>query len=172
MYICFTVTIFLQYHDLLSTACNIFWFKVMPRRQHSGTEDTSTKCTDCTFPWGKDTILYCMYSMTRQHSGTNYINCTVSPLWIRKQRNAVYRRQSSQTMLEGVYGWFMTCNVFLAGNSEVSLELQYFTAELITYIVCECDAPEWYRSTLLGMYWKQACCTDCRRRPFPIKLHQ
>ena len=32
----------------------------------------------------------------------------------------------------------MTCNVFLAG----SLELQCFTAELITYIVCECDAPE------------------------------
>ena len=45
-------------------------------------------------------------------------------------------------MLEGVYGCFMTCNVFLAGNSEVSLELQCFTAELITYIVCECDAPE------------------------------
>ena len=49
---------------------------------------------------------------------------------------------SSQTMLEGVYGCFMTCNVFLAGNSEVSLELQCFTAELITHIVCECDAPE------------------------------
>ena len=45
-------------------------------------------------------------------------------------------------MLEGVYGCFMTCNVYLAGNSEVSLELQCFTAELITYIVCECDAPE------------------------------
>ena len=28
----------------------------------------------------------------------------------------------------------MACNVFLAGNSEVSLELQCFTAELITYI--------------------------------------
>ena len=41
-----------------------------------------------------------------------------------------------------VYGCFMTCNVFLAGNSEVSLELQCFTAELITYIVCECNAPE------------------------------
>ena len=37
----FTVTIFF-YHDLLSTACNIFWFQVMPRRQHSGTEKTST----------------------------------------------------------------------------------------------------------------------------------
>ena len=45
-------------------------------------------------------------------------------------------------MIEGVYGCFMTGNVFLAGNSEVSLELQCFTAELITYIVCECDAPE------------------------------
>ena len=46
-------------------------------------------------------------------------------------------------MLERVYGCFMTCNVFLAGNSGVSLELQCFTAEIITYIVCECDAPEW-----------------------------
>ena len=45
-------------------------------------------------------------------------------------------------MLEGVYGCFMTCNVFLEGNSEVSLELQCFTAELITYKVCECDALE------------------------------
>ena len=34
-------------------------------------------------------------------------------------------------MLEGVYGCFMICNEFLAGNSEVSLELQCFTAELI-----------------------------------------
>ena len=48
-------------------------------------------------------------------------------------------------MLEGVYGCFMTCNIILAGNSEVSLELQYFRAELITYIVCECDAPECQR---------------------------
>ena len=40
----------------------------------------------------------------------------------------------------------MPCNVFLAGNSEVSLVLQCFTAELITYIVCECDAPEWRRA--------------------------
>ena len=45
-------------------------------------------------------------------------------------------------MLEGVYDCFMTCNVFLAGNREVSLELQCFTAELITYIVSKCDAPE------------------------------
>ena len=35
-------------------------------------------------------------------------------------------------MLEGVYDCFMTCNVILAGNSEVSLELQFFTAQLIT----------------------------------------
>ena len=41
-----------------------------------------------------------------------------------------------------VYGCFMTCNVFLAGNIEVSLEWQCFTAELITYILCEWDAPE------------------------------
>ena len=45
-------------------------------------------------------------------------------------------------MFEGVYGCFMTCKEFLAGNSEVSLELQCLTAELITYIVCESDAPE------------------------------
>ena len=45
-------------------------------------------------------------------------------------------------MLEGAYSCFMACNVFLVGNSEVSLELQCFTAELIIYIVCECDAPE------------------------------
>ena len=49
-------------------------------------------------------------------------------------------------MLEGVYGCFMTCNEFLAGNSEVSLELQCFTAELITHIVCECDAPDCTKS--------------------------
>ena len=48
----------------------------------------------------------------------------------------------SHTMLEAVCGCFMPCNIFLAGNSEVSFELQCFTAELITYIVCECDAPE------------------------------
>ena len=44
-------------------------------------------------------------------------------------------------MLEGVCGCFMTCNVFLANNSEVSLELQCFTAELITYIVCVSVMP-------------------------------
>ena len=53
-------------------------------------------------------------------------------------------------MLEGVDGGFMTCNVFLAGNSEVSLELQGLTAELITYIVCECDAPECF---FLVLWW-------------------
>jgi hypothetical protein len=78
--------------------------------------------------------------MARQHSGTNCINCTVSLHWISKQTNAVSRSNNSRTMLEGVYGCFMTCNVFLAGNSEVSLELQCFTAELMTYIVCECNA--------------------------------
>ena len=68
--------------------------------------------------------------------------CTVSSQKINKQTNTVSRSSSSQTMLEGVCGCFMPCNVFLAGNSEVSLVLQCFTAELITYIVCECDAPE------------------------------
>ena len=115
---------------------------MITRRQHSGTDETSANCTDCTFSWGKDTILYCMYSMARQRSGTNCINCAVSSQWISKQTNAVSRSNNSQTMLEGVYGCFMTCNVFLAGNSEVSLELQCFTAELFTYIVCECSAPE------------------------------
>ena len=115
----------------------------MHRRQKSGTEETYTNCTDCTFSWGKDTILYCMYSMARQHSGTNCINSAVSSQGISKQTNAVSRSNISQTMLEGACGCFMTCNVFLADNSEVSLELQCFTAELITYIVCECYAPEW-----------------------------
>ena len=46
-------------------------------------------------------------------------------------------------MIKVVYGCFITCNVSLAGNCEtVSLELQCFTAKLITFIVCECDAPE------------------------------
>ena len=39
----------LSYHDLLLTACNIFWFQLMPRRQHSGTEETSANCKDCIF---------------------------------------------------------------------------------------------------------------------------
>ena len=52
------------------------------------------------------------------------------------------RSNKSQTMLERVYGCFMTCNIFLASNSEVSLELQRFSVELITYIVCEFNAPE------------------------------
>ena len=68
--------------------------------------------------------------------------CTVSSQKINKQTNTVSRSSSSQTMLEGLCGCIMACNVFLAGNSEVSLVLQCFTAELITYIVCECDAPE------------------------------
>ena len=58
----------LSYHDLLLTACTLFLFWVGPRRQHSGNEETSTNCTDCTFSWGKDTILYCMYPMARQHT--------------------------------------------------------------------------------------------------------
>ena len=102
----------------------------MPWWQHSGTEETSTNCTDCKFSWGKDTILYCMYSMARQHSGTNCINCTVSSQWICQQTNAVSSSSSSQTMLEGLCGCIMACNVFLTGNSEVSLELQCFTTKL------------------------------------------
>ena len=51
-------------------------------------------------------------------------------------------RTKKKSLLEGLYGCFKTCNVFLAGNSEVSLELQCLREELITYIVCECDAPE------------------------------
>ena len=75
----------------------------MPWRQHLGTEEKSTNCTDCTLSWEKDTILYCMYSMARQHSGTNCINCTLSSQWISKQTYAVSRSNSSQTMLEGVF---------------------------------------------------------------------
>ena len=62
--------------------------------------------------------------------------------------------------VEGVYGCFMTCNVFLAGNSEVSLELQCFTAELITYIVCECDAPECISTSLSVNVRQNACAPD------------
>ena len=68
----------LSYHDLLLIACNIFWFQVMPQRQHSCTDETSANCTDCTFSWGKNTILYCTYSMARQQHDTNFINCTLS----------------------------------------------------------------------------------------------
>ena len=78
--------------------------------------------------------------------------CTVSSQKINKQTNTVSRSSSSQTMLEGVCGCFMPCNIFLAGNSEVSLVLQCFTAELITYIVCECDAPEWPGLLLYPLY--------------------
>ena len=74
--------------------------------------------------------------------------CTVSSQKINKQTNTVSRSSSSQTMLEGLCGCFKPCNVFLAGNSEVSLVLQCFTAELITYIVCECDAPECWHGQL------------------------
>ena len=35
----------LSYHDLLLNLCNIFWFWEEPRRQHSGTEETSTNST-------------------------------------------------------------------------------------------------------------------------------
>ena len=148
----------LSYHDLLSTACNFFWFQVMPWRQHSGTDETSVNCTDCTFSCGKDTILYCKYSMERPHFGKNCINYTFSSQWISKQTNAVSRSNRSQTMLDGVYGCFMTGNVFLAGNNEVSLELQCFTAELITYIVCECDAPEWLEQSYTHT---QCVCARC-----------
>ena len=51
-------------------------------------------------------------------------------------------------MLEGVYGCFMTCNVFLAGNSEVSLKLQCFTAELITYLVKQTNKQEVYYTVM------------------------
>ena len=70
----------------------------------------------------------------------------------------------------------MACNAFLAGNSEVNLELQCFTAELITHIVCECNAPEWQNNrlkatrnragdTFLYHFWKLAASiptTSCR----------
>ena len=58
-------------------------------------------------------------------------------------------------MLEGVYGCFMTCNICLAGNSEVGLELQCLTTELITCPVYELNAPEWF--LLLMFEVKQAC---------------
>ena len=68
----------------------------------------------------------------------------------------------------------MPCNVFLARNSEVRLELQCFTAELITYIVCECDALEWL--SLLAASCARLCpaglskCKDDNRQRFSYLL--
>ena len=138
----------LYYHNLLSTVYNIFWLLVMPQRQHWGTGETSTNCTDCTLSWGKDTIV--LYELNGEATFRHEcISCTLSSHWISKQTNTVSRSNSSQTMLEGLYVCFMTCNVFLAGNSEVSLELQCFITELIKYIVCECDAQECHWCQLL-----------------------
>ena len=58
-----------------------------------------------------------------------YSFLTVNP----QTNKCCFKHSSSQTMLEGLCGCIMACNVFMAGNSEVSLELQCFTAELITY---------------------------------------
>ena len=104
--------------------------------------------------WGNIYKLYSLYSFLREgHNFVLYvlngkatlcINCTHSSQGISKQTNAISSIYSSQTMLEGLCGFIMACNVFfLAGNSEVSLELQCFTTELITHIVCECNVPEW-----------------------------
>ena len=72
--------------------------------------------------------------MARQHSDMNHK--LYSFLTVNQQtKNTVSSSNSSQIVFEGVYGCFMTCNVCLAGNREVSLELQCLTAELITYIV-------------------------------------
>ena len=92
--------------------------------------------------------------------------CTVSSQKINKQTNTVSRSSSSQTMLEGVCGCFMPCNIFLAGNSEVSLVLQCFTAELITYIVCECDAPECKH---LQHHWRGGAALLCQFDPSKIR---
>ena len=39
----------LSYHDLLLTACTLFWFWMGPRRQHSDDEETSTNYSLCVF---------------------------------------------------------------------------------------------------------------------------
>ena len=48
------------------------------------------------------------------------------------------------------WGCFITCNVYLADNSEVGFELQCFIAELITYIVMSClystSVQSWIKS--------------------------
>ena len=103
----------LSYHESLLTACTLFWFWVGLRRQHSGNEETFINCTYYTFSWGKDTILYYMYPMVRQHTGKK---CTVSSQQISKQTNAFLKLSSSntcQTMLEGVCGCNMACTLFL-----------------------------------------------------------
>ena len=56
----------------------------MPQRQYSGTEET----------------------MERQHSGTIWINCTVSSQWISKQTNAVSWSNISQTMPGSVWRFY------------------------------------------------------------------
>ena len=44
----------LSYHDLVLTACTLFWFWVGPQRQHWGNEETFTNCTDCIVSWRKN----------------------------------------------------------------------------------------------------------------------
>ena len=120
MHICFTVTIFL----------------IMTCYQLHATFFGSKRC-----PGGNTQAPPQTVQTVHLNEGRTPF-CTVSSQKINKQTNTVSRSSSSQTMLEGVCGCFMPCNLFLAGNSEVSLVLHCFTAELITYIVCECDAPE------------------------------
>ena len=45
-------------------------------------------------------------------------------------------------MLEGVCGCIMACTLFLTGPRQVRKRVHCFIAELITYTVSECDAPE------------------------------
>ena len=120
MFICFTVTIFL----------------IMTCYQLHATFFGSKRC-----PGGNTQAPPQTVQTVHLNQGRTPF-CTFCSQKINKQTNTVSRSSSSQTMLEGVCGCFMPCNLFLAGNSEVSLVLQCFTAELITYIVCECDAPE------------------------------
>ena len=136
-FICFTVMIFL---GLLSTACNI----VMPQRQHSGTEETwkqnKTKTVQTVhFLEGRTPFCMVFTQWWGQHSGTNkrsmnFINCTVSLQWISNLENA--KLFFCRPFNAGCVA------VSLVGNSDVSLELQYFTAQLITYILCGWNALE------------------------------
>ena len=99
---------------------------------------TNSLSPQCTLYY---TVLYWGLSLRQYDFYSSVVPAHFSTV-ISKQTNTVSRSNSSQPMLEAVCGCFMPCNVFLAGNSEVSLKLQCFTAELITYLVCECDAPE------------------------------
>ena len=108
------------------------------------------------------------WSLSQMHSDQLHVNCHANKwnmafsisIRVKTPRIKKFQQRNEISIcftvtiffFEGVYGCFMTWIVILAGNSEVSLELQCLTAELITYIMCECDAPESFRGIALTHY--------------------